>query len=303
MKIITSGVPYIDIDAYACCIAYAELLEKQGEPAQAVSTGRWNESISATVRSWNGNLLTGYIPTPEDSYTLIDLSDPKHFDVFVDTTRIDLVLDHHPGFEEYWKNHPQTTVQIETIGAAATQVYECWEKAHLLQEMSQTSARLLLTAILDNTFNFKAQITTERDKTAYQALLPLANLPEDWPAQYFGECQASIVRDIPTALSNDFKQLELPGFPGRMLFAQLITWHAADIVTDYAHVIQNTLESINPQWFLNLVSVDEGVSYFLSADKNIQKSLGNLLNIQFEGNVARADLLWLRKEVIKKALG
>ncbi|WP_433590160.1 hypothetical protein [Pseudomonas koreensis] len=29
MNIITSGASYLDIDAYACCIAYAELLRKE----------------------------------------------------------------------------------------------------------------------------------------------------------------------------------------------------------------------------------------------------------------------------------
>lgn len=56
MKIVTSGAPYMDIDAYGGCVAYAELLRILGSHARAVSTAPLNESISKTVRSWQAPL-------------------------------------------------------------------------------------------------------------------------------------------------------------------------------------------------------------------------------------------------------
>jgi inorganic pyrophosphatase/manganese-dependent inorganic pyrophosphatase len=50
MKIITSGASYLDIDAYACCIAYAELLNLQGIPARAVSSAKPNASVALFKR-------------------------------------------------------------------------------------------------------------------------------------------------------------------------------------------------------------------------------------------------------------
>ena len=49
MKIVTSGSRYIDIDAYASCIAYANLLNLKGIEAKAVSTAKINESITPNL--------------------------------------------------------------------------------------------------------------------------------------------------------------------------------------------------------------------------------------------------------------
>ncbi len=63
MKVVTSGAAYLDIDAYACCIAYAELLNHQGVEARAVSSAPLNASIPGTVLGWQSALddylLTG----------------------------------------------------------------------------------------------------------------------------------------------------------------------------------------------------------------------------------------------------
>ena len=51
MKIVTSGSAYLDIDAYAGCIACAELLNVLGEPAKALSSAPLNDSICASLRA------------------------------------------------------------------------------------------------------------------------------------------------------------------------------------------------------------------------------------------------------------
>lgn len=47
--IVTSGKRYIDIDAYASCIAYAKLLRLKGKNAKAISTANLNESITNSL--------------------------------------------------------------------------------------------------------------------------------------------------------------------------------------------------------------------------------------------------------------
>ena len=41
MVVVTSGKKYIDIDAYASCIAYAKLLNLKGIKARAISTAKY----------------------------------------------------------------------------------------------------------------------------------------------------------------------------------------------------------------------------------------------------------------------
>ena len=123
MRVITSGSTYLDIDAYAGCIAYAELLQKLGTEAQAVSTAVLNESIPAVVREWHAPLVTKYNPSDNDTYTLIDVSELKYFDTFVDLARVDEVIDHHPGLESFWQEKIGDKAIIEHVGAACTQVF------------------------------------------------------------------------------------------------------------------------------------------------------------------------------------
>ncbi len=300
MRIITAGAAFLDIDAYAGCIAYAELLQLQGIPAAAVSTAPLNESITKTVQSWGAQLLTSYTPQANDTYTLIDVSDPAHFDTFVAVDRVDTVLDHHPGFEQFWQERIGAGTDIDFIGAACTLVFEHWQAAGLAKQMSTTSARLLVCGILDNTLHFGAKITTERDHAAYKALLPLADLPDDWPAQYFGECEAAILADVVTAVRHDTKILTFNGYDQPLSFGQLAVWNTGQVLDTYADSIADTLSVIRPDWFMNLISISERKSYFITTNPAVQAWLSQLLGLQFNGSVAVADRLWLRKEVIKQ---
>ena len=53
MIVVTSGNKYIDIDAYASCIAYANLLNLKGQKAKAVSSAKPNESIPSSLLNLN----------------------------------------------------------------------------------------------------------------------------------------------------------------------------------------------------------------------------------------------------------
>jgi len=299
MKVVTNGYAYVDIDAYAGCIAYAELLQKQGFEAAAVSVAPLNESISRTVRSWGAPLQTQYEPSEDDTYILVDVSDPKFFEKFVAEDRVEEVIDHHPGFERYWQERLGKKATIEFIGAACTLVYERWRAAGLLNEMSRDSARLLVCGILDNTLNFGAKVTTQRDIDAYKALMKLSDLPDNWTAQYFSECQEAIFSEIVSAVRNDMKILEFRSYEKPMCVGQLVVWSGEEALADYQKVVSETLIAIKPDWMMNLVSVSEGKSYFVTDNKAVQNWLTELLEVTFEGSVAVADRLWLRKEIIK----
>jgi inorganic pyrophosphatase len=62
MHIVTTGFTYADIDGYAGCVAYAELLRAQGIDAEAISTAPPNQSVSKTVLSWNPQIKNAYTP-------------------------------------------------------------------------------------------------------------------------------------------------------------------------------------------------------------------------------------------------
>lgn len=152
---------YIDIDAYAGCIAYARLLNLKGIKAKAISTAKLNESITPSLLDLNIK-LDEYKPSEDDEYIIIDVSNKDYFDTFVKEEKIIEIIDHHVGYEEYWKNKLNQKSQIEFIGSVATIIVEIYERENLVDKISKNLAILLISAILDNTLNLKAKITTRK---------------------------------------------------------------------------------------------------------------------------------------------
>jgi inorganic pyrophosphatase len=301
MKVVTSGLTFLDIDAYAGCVAYAELLNLQGQEAIAFSTATVNESVTRTIRSWKAPLVTNYEPSSNDAFILIDVSEPDFLEKTVSVDQVEEVIDHHVGYEKFWEEKIGSKATIEFIGAACTQVYESWVQARLLDKMSELSARLLISGILDNTLNFEAGVTTKRDHDAYQALLVIANLPENWTAQYFEECQESIFENIESALTNDTKVMSFKSLgDSKVAFGQLVVWDASRAIDDYRNIIEKIMSHKSANWFVNIVSISDGQSIFLASNETVTLWAENVTGARFDQGLAYADRLWLRKEIFKQ---
>ena len=302
MHIITSSYPYIDIDAYASMVGYAELLNLQGQPARAATSSKLNASIPERLRSMQAPVDIKYMPEPGETFILVDVSDPNQFDPMVNIGRLDQVIDHHPGQEIYWRRTLGSRADIQFVGAVCTMIYERWARAGLLDTMSPRTATLLASGILDNTLNFQAKITTERDTNAYRDLLSIARLPDTWATQYFVDCQQGIERNLEAAIHDDIKVIEFKGQPSVYAVGQIVIWDAQAIVNDHIDMIKRVVSSVQPTWFLNVVSIKGDRSYFVCTDPGIQEWLSGLLGIKFSGDIAPADRLWLRKEIMMQAL-
>ncbi|MFJ7792854.1 bifunctional oligoribonuclease/PAP phosphatase NrnA [Pseudomonas sp. NPDC096950] len=300
MKVVTSGSAYLDIDAYACAIAYAELLNLQGVAARAVSSATPNASVSKSVLEWPVT-LDNYAPEVSDEFVLVDVSDFEHFDPLVVLDRVVEVIDHHPGFEKFWTQKLGHAADIRRIGAAATQVFERWEMSGLLANISEQSAALLATAILDNTMNFTGQLVTEADVRAYGTLRRYAKLPVDWSEQYFQECQAMIQSDLAAALAADMKRMKPEtGLPH--VFAQMTVWDAQALIQQHRQTISEWLAVQGDDWLLNVISISERRSYFLVEPLISQKKLGDLLRVDCQDGLVVHERSLLRKELVAMGL-
>jgi len=156
-----------------------------------------------------------------------------------------------------------------------------------------------MCGILDNTLNFGADITTERDHKAYAVLKRYANLPEDWPAQYFHDCQQVILQDLAASLRNDTKTPTLQTYPHLTAVGQFALWDAGAIAKESEDVFRRVLSAQQPHWFMNAISIDERKSYFITGVPEMQQWLSRVLGVTFIGNIAEADRMWLRKEILK----
>jgi inorganic pyrophosphatase len=300
MIIVTTGSSYLDIDSYAGCVAYAELLRALGKDAQAVSTAPFNESITSECRAWPVQFESVYSGNnKEDEFVIIDTSEPHFFDHFVNHDRIIEIIDHHPGHIDEWKERLGDKATIEIIGAACTLVYEKWRDAGKLDDMSESSARLLAAGILDNTLYYKAGVSTDRDRQAYDDLAQRGNLSNNWPAKYFADCQSAIESILETAIKNDAKRLHYPQLPGAM--GQLVVWDARRFAETRLGEIRSVMSNFGDDWLMNLVSISEGKSYFVAGNPGVEAKIAPLIKTAFKDGLATADRLWLRKELLQAA--
>ena len=298
--IVTAGSTYLDVDAYACAVALAELLELQGVRAYAYSTAPANYSVTPTLAKDSPILraLPDGLSEATARYIIVDVSDPEYVKDSVPLDRVTEVFDHHVGFESYWQERIGESARIEFIGAAATLIYREWRTYGMEGRMSPATARLLIAAILDNTLNLTSSNTTEEDRETFAALRRLAGVTPDWCAAYFTEVQNAVEQDLPHALLGDLKTLRnTEALPPRI--AQLCVWDADRIVRRLPE-IRALLEG-DGSWLLNVIDLQENCSRFVCDDPLYQGKLETVFGVTFEAGVARSPVSYLRKQIIKKA--
>lgn len=298
MKIVTSGSKYVDIDAYAGIIAYSNLLNLKGVLAKAVSTAKLNESITSSLLELNIG-LDKYEKNDDDDFIIIDVSNKNYFDDIVNENKIVEVIDHHTGFEEYWKNKLGENAKIEFIGSVATLIVEDYEKENLLEKMSKDIAILLMSAIIDNTLNFKAKVTNERDRIAYKKLEKIVGSLLNYEERYFLECQQNIEENLKLSIENDTKTEKICDILP-LAFSQLTLWNK-DFILSNKNIVYETLNNISDEWMMNVISLEEGKSYIIAINTEVRRNLEKLFDKSFQNDIMELENVWLRKEIIKKA--
>lgn len=298
MIVITVGKSYIDIDGYASGIAYRELLRMKGIDAKFVSKATLNYSIIDSFKNMP-YIIDEYTTSIDDKYIILDLSDKSYFPEFVIENSIIEIIDHHPGFENYWNNKLGRNAIIEPIGSVATIIIEKYEKDGLLDKMDEDIAKLLMAAILDNTLNFTASITTDRDRIAYKKLESLIN-ESNYAQIYFGECQKSIEDNLQGSIKNDIKIQKINYYLPEV-FGQLTIWNAEKLLIKKDFISQ-IMNSYSDEWMLNIISLNNNSSYIMYSKTRIKNKLEQLLDCYDKNGILIKNPAMLRKEIMKKAL-
>ena len=323
--IITSGKVFLDIDAYAGILAYGRLLEALGENVVCASTATPNESVAPIVREMGFRLddypgsagiaapgfgrtevnsssslaASGYEKSEEDRFVVMDVSDPEMFDRIVGIDKVVEVIDHHTGFEEYWKEKIGDHAHIEFIGSICTIVFERYERHGKLDLLDNKMCKLLMAGILDNTLNLKASVTTERDVRAYNELMRIGNVANDWGEIYFLSCQAEVEKDLRRAIENDVKTDKVSGMLPE-LFGQLLILDEGPILKRREE-IAGIMRERGGRWMVNIIGMGDGKSYILAEGEKVQENLERLLGGEFRDGILTLDKFMLRKEIMKRA--
>ena len=300
--IITAGSTYLDIDAYACCVAMAELQQLQGKKAIAYSKAPCNYSVCQSLIK--EGQITKELPSGESvdnvKYIIVDVSDPDFLKSSVPLDNVIGIYDHHVGFEEYWTSRIGGKACIEFIGAAATLIYREWKKAGLQKQMSRSTALLLVAAILDNTLNLTSSNTTQEDIASFNELCEKENINEEWCASYFSEVQSNVEADLKNAIFGDLKTVRNnPVLPPKV--AQACVWDANKLLLRLPD-IRAWFSEISGSWMLNVIDIKHKCSYFVCDDEYYQAKIEKVFNVRFESGVAQTQKSYLRKEIIRKTI-
>ncbi len=292
MLVLTVGNSYVDIDGYASCIAYRELLKMRGEEAMFVTDALFNYSITNSLLE-SSYIKDDYTVSEEDTFIVLDLSNKEYFPRFVKEEKIVELIDHHRGFEEYWNSKLGDRAIIESIGAVATIIVEKYEQYNMFQKMDKKIALLLMAAILDNTLNFTADITSDRDIRAYKRLQELTG-EIDYADIYFKESQEAILNNIEEAIVNDIKyQKENDKLP--RIIGQLTIWD----INDLNHsIIRQIMNNKGSNWIINIISLKDNISYIMCSDDAIEKDMILLLNGEQKKGFVVLKPAKLRKEIM-----
>ena len=298
MIVITVGKNYIDIDGYASCLAYRELLKIQGIDAKFVSNSVLNYGITKSLLDLPFH-IDDYRINPEDKFIILDLSDKLFFPDFVLEDNIIEIIDHHPGSESYWKDKLGNDAIIEQIGAVATIIVEKYEKYNMLHKMDKSIAKLLMAAILDNTLNFTAKITKERDKIAYKKLEQITQ-EYNFARLYFNECQSFIETNLTTSIVNDLKIQKVNEYLPEVL-GQLTIWNINKLL-EQMNTIRETMSDYGAKWLINIISLEENKSYIMYSNNDIADNINKLFDCACKNEMLIINPAILRKEIIRRAL-
>ncbi len=298
MIVLTVGKNYIDIDGYASAIAYRELLKMNNKEAVFVSDAKLNYSVTNSLKELPFS-IDSYEVSKTDPIIILDLSNKAFFPTFVNETNIIEIIDHHPGYEEYWIDKLGNNAIIKPIGAVATIIVKKYEAAGLLSSINPDIAKLLMAAILDNTLNFTAKITTVDDIKAYQKLANITN-EHGFQAVYFSECQKFIESDLTSSIANDIKIDHISNLLPEV-FGQLTIWDASQLLLKKT-IIDNIMNTYGNEWILNIISLEDNASYILCSDELDKERIKTLLGCEDKNEYLVIKPAMLRKEIMKKAI-
>ena len=298
--LVTTGRGFTDIDGFACVIAYTHLLRQEKHDVIAYLPSPINHSVPNYVLQWNLDYSTDYLIRPDDRFVVTDVSDPTQLPEGVRDSSIIELYDHHFGFEKHWSDRIHEKSKIEQIGACGTLIVEEYQKRANTRISSQV-ANLLALAIVSNTLNFNAGVTHERDRVAFQYLMPFLTLEKEWVQNYFSSNDTHVYANPEDSMQGDTKVVQSPFIQGELAIAQLELWEGESFIEKNMAVIKRMIQtSVAPHWVLTVVSIRDGHNYLYTTSQVVKDVLKKKIGATFEGDRGTTKTLLLRKEILRE---
>lgn len=287
-----------DLDGTAAAFAYAEFLTKTQKPATAVVFGTHHREAQFVLdflhleTLQDGNKLFA----SDSSIILTDASDPIGISPQINPDQIIEIIDHRIVNQSDQFTNAKS--QIELVGAAATLIAEKYK--HQSIPISRESAALLYAAIISNTINFQATVTTDRDRAIAEWLLPQAKLPADFIHRMFVH-KSTFTQSLKEIIAGDFATFD---FSGHALgIAQLEIIDVNEFITNQLDHIKAILLDLKTKKqldyiFLTCIDIEQAFNQFVVVDSASQTLVETALAVKFDQSVATRPGIIMRKQII-----
>lgn len=299
-EILVTGYIDPDLDSLACTFAYVYFLNKQGRRAVASISGRHHEEAEHVLKEYGIGLeVTTYNPEDFEKIILVDASDLEAIDNRIKPEKVIEIIDHRRV--NMADKFPNAKVQIEKVGAAATLVAERFIKEKV--DFTKEIATLIYGAIISNTLNFKANVTTDRDLKVAKKLKDEFGFSDNFAHKMFlaksdfsGEKAVEAVRgDFANFGGYDFGNLKVGIGQIEMIGGQ-------KLAEDNREAISRELNRIAKQKklnvaFLSIVDLEANQNVFVVPTKKAENLLEKIFNIETKDQIAIRPGFIMRKEI------
>jgi manganese-dependent inorganic pyrophosphatase len=292
-KMIVTSYLNPDIDGVSCSIAYSEFLKKKGFQAKACICGSPNKEAMFVLNRFKvkSEDCSDFL---NEKVIVVDTSKPEDLCPKINAKDVIEVIDHrrYTNLSAF----PNAKSQIELVGACATLIAEKYKTEGI--EIKIEHAGLLYSAIVSNTINFKANVTTKRDIDMAKWLNARLHLTEKYTREMF-ENKSHLKGNIKEIFESDFSRYDNSGLG----IAQLEIMGAEKFVNNNFNEIKNSLSEIKNEKklkfiFLTVIDVMEGFNIFVCIDEESEKLLEKTLKVSFKEDVAKREGIIMRKEIV-----
>ena len=288
-----------DLDGTACTFAYSEFLNKTRKEAIAGIFGTPDKEAKFVMDKFCIGRMkdANKIIKKCDDIILVDASELSGISNFIEPSKVSEIIDHRKiNQSDKFQN---ARIQIDFVGSAATLIAEKFY--NLKVEMSKESAALLASAIVSNTINFKANVTTKRDKNMYEWLLTKVKFSKNYTHDMF-VYKSEIDKPLKKFFLED--KFAVWDFGGTKISIVQIE------IVDLENFIDKNITKINKVLleiknerqidaiFLTSIDIEKGFNIFVVIDEMSRKILSEALKIKFKGLTARREGIIMRKEIV-----
>lgn len=305
MKLVTCYLRN-DLDGVACVYAYSEFLKKNKIDAIGAIFGKPHREAKFVMDRFKIKNLqkADKFVNSNEGIILVDASDIRGISPKIDPSKVIELIDHRKMNEV--EKFPNAKPQIEFVGAAATLIAEKFYKNKI--PISKESSRLLITAIVSNTINFKASNCTERDVKMYKWLSKQVKVPKSFYHKMFVH-KSKFTKPLKKIFDEDFSSIMLNG--KNFGIAQLEILNADKFVKNNLNNIKKVLSQIKKEKsqdliFLTCIDTEKGFNIFVTIDENTENLLASTFDVKFSNGVAKRPGVIMRKEItplIKEKMG